>query len=100
VERLSGTDRYDTAVQIAEALFPAPTAVALATGGTFPDALAGAAAAGRRDAPVLLVGAELPATVRDYLAKHAGSIEAVYVLGGEGVVSPAVMAQARQLAGL
>jgi putative cell wall-binding protein len=100
VERLSGTDRYDTAVQIAEALFPAPTAVALATGGTFPDALAGAAAAGRRDAPVLLVGAELPGPVRDYLAKHAGTIEAVYILGGEGVVSPAVMAQARQLAGL
>jgi putative cell wall-binding protein len=100
VERLSGKDRFSTAVEIAEALFPAPTAVALATGGNFPDALAGAAAAGRRDAPVLLVGKELPDSVRDYLKAHADTIEAVYVLGGEGVVPAGVLTEAKQAAGL
>ena len=100
VERLSGDDRYDTAVAIAETLFPAPTAVALATGLDFPDALAGAAAAGRRDAPVLLVGDELPDSVRDYLQRNTSTIKAVYVLGGEGVVSPEVMAEVRSILGL
>lgn len=100
VERLSGDDRYDTAVEIAEALFPAPTAVALATGLNFPDALAGAAAAGRRDAPVVLVGDELPDSVRDYLKRNASTVKAVYVLGGEGVVSPEVMAEVQAILGL
>jgi putative cell wall-binding protein len=100
VKRLSGEDRYETAVEIAEALFPAPAAVALATGRTFPDALAGAAAAGRRDAPVLLVGDTLPESVRAYLEQHVGSIEAVYVLGGESVVAPALMAEVQQILGL
>jgi putative cell wall-binding protein len=100
VERLSGEDRYETAVEIAEALFPAPSAVALATGLNFPDALAGAAAAGRRDAPVLLVGATLPDSVREYLEENASTITAVYVLGGEGVVSPEVMTEVRAILGL
>lgn len=54
-ERLSGATRYDTAVAISQNVWPdGASPVFLATGRSFPDALAGAAAAARKDSPVLL----------------------------------------------
>ncbi|WKK73079.1 cell wall-binding repeat-containing protein [Rathayibacter oskolensis] len=61
VERIGGTDRYDTSRQIVADAFPAGSAdeVFLATGGNFPDALSVAPVAGRAGEAVLLVdGAE------------------------------------------
>ncbi len=56
VVRLAGTDRYSTAVAISQATFsPGVPVVYVATGQNFPDALAGGAAAGRQDGPILLV---------------------------------------------
>lgn len=65
-ERLAGETRYDTAVVISQENFPSRrTLVYLATGQSFPDALAGAAAAGQTDSPVLL-------TSRTQLAQSTG----------------------------
>ncbi|PPK92682.1 putative cell wall binding repeat protein [Kineococcus xinjiangensis] len=100
VERLAGSDRYETSAEIASILFPAATTVVLATGSNFPDALAGAAAAGRRDAPVLLVGTTLPESVRDYLQAGKGRIQAVYVLGGDAAVPASVRAEVEAILGL
>ena len=93
VERLAGDDRYDTAVEIAEAGNPHPTVVVIATGETFPDALAGGAYAGRNGAPLLLVGDELSDALAQYLQDHLADIKVLVVLGGGGAVPQPVMDQ-------
>ncbi len=89
VRRLAGADRYATSTAINLDAYPTNTGVIYATGTSFPDALAGAAFAGRADAPVYLVE---PGCVT------AGGIDAVYegqatylfLLGGTGSLSTAV----------
>lgn len=97
VERLGGDTRYGTSAEIADELFSDASTVVLATGGNFADALAGAAHAGRDDAPVLLVGDELPDSVRGYLEEHAGQIEVVYTLGGDAAVPDSVRREVNTL---
>ena len=86
VARLSGADRYQTAVAVSRATFFAGAANAfLATGLSYPDALAAVPAAARAGAPILLVpGQSLPAPVSAELARlNPGR---AFVLGGEAVV--------------
>lgn len=54
-QRIAGEDRYATGAAIAADAFPAACRMFVATGETFPDALAGSAAAAMRGAPLLLV---------------------------------------------
>lgn len=54
VRRIAGRNRYDTAARTVAEVFDRADTVYLATGEAFPDALSGAAAAARIDAPVLL----------------------------------------------
>ncbi|WP_432488355.1 cell wall-binding repeat-containing protein [Kineococcus sp. SYSU DK018] len=102
VLRLAGEDRYATAVRVARVLFDDPGTVFLATGEGFPDALAGAAAAGSAGAPVLLVGStRLPEPVRYALSAEGTSLplrpSRFVVLGGGSAVSDAVLDQIRAL---
>ena len=90
VSRLAGADRYATAAEISEATFGAGVPVAfVATGGNFPDALAGAAAAAYLHGPVLLTGGtSLPGATASELARlRPGRI---VILGGTGAVSKGV----------
>ena len=95
VSRQGGETRYDTAVAVSKAAFPTagvPVAY-VANGMDFPDALAGAAAAGRLGGPVLLTPSNgLPAAVKSELARLAP--KKVVILGGASVVSSAVESQA------
>ncbi|MFX0537786.1 cell wall-binding repeat-containing protein [Ornithinimicrobium sp. Y1847] len=94
VTRIAGSDRYLTSASVASR-FPAGVQGAyVATGSTFPDALAGAALAGTRNSPVLLTRAgELPGAITTELQRlRAGH---GYVIGSPNVVSENV---ARQLA--
>lgn len=93
ITRLAGADRYATAAAISRARFSAGvTTVYIATGTNFPDALAGAAAAGHRESPVLLVRPnELPDATRAELARL--SPDSIVVLGGTAAVSEAVRSQ-------
>lgn len=100
VERLAGEDRFETSAAVADALFDDATAVVVATGAAFPDALSASALAARLHAPVLLVGSDVPESVRQYLETRAGQIDVVYVLGGRNAVSGAVRAEVQQLLGL
>ena len=60
VHRIFGADRYETALNISIATFGAPPyTVFVATGTSFPDALAGAVVAGHTGGPIILVGASL-----------------------------------------
>jgi hypothetical protein len=77
VVRLAGTDRYGTAVAIANALGD-PTTVFEADGTNFPDALTAGTAAAHEGGVVLLTdGSRLPAATASYLAAHPGTHIAV-----------------------
>lgn len=96
VERLAGATRYETSVAVADAAVEAgldASAVWLATGHNFPDALAAGPAAARAGSPLVLVdglrvggapGAE------SWLAAGAGHIDHMTLVGGTGVILPAV----------
>lgn len=94
VERLAGTDRYDTAIAISKATFPTPgvPVAFVASGLGFADALAGAAAAGYLGGPVLLTapGSASPALLTEVDRLRP---ERIVVLGGPSAVSDRVMAQ-------
>ena len=85
--RISGVGRHETAVEIADALGN-PDLVLVATGGTFPDALAASAAAGANDGAVLLTGSgePHPATTA-YLDEHDPA-EAIAVGGPAAAAYP------------
>jgi putative cell wall-binding protein len=90
--RYAGADRFATAAAVSLHTFPSNCACTayVATAYNFPDALAGAAAAGTRPGPVLLVnatGAINAATKAELVRLKPAHI---VVLGGTGVVSAAV----------
>jgi putative cell wall-binding protein len=87
--RRSGADRYDTAVQVAEAFANAPI-VYLARGDAFADALAAGAAAGFQRGPILLVTHDcIPFNV-DITIQRLDPTQ-VIVLGGTTALSDAVL---------
>jgi subtilisin family serine protease/putative cell wall-binding protein len=90
-ERLWGSTRVETAVAVSQASFSPGVPVAyVATASTFPDALAGGAAAAMNRGPVLLTtGTSLPDAVTAELVRlRPGRI---VVLGGAGAVPDAVV---------
>lgn len=90
VQRLAGDDRYTTAVAINQYAFPAAERAFIATGIDFPDALAGAAFAGRIGAPLYSsVPTCLPPAVRDDLVSRLGASR-VTLLGGSAVLGGTV----------
>jgi putative cell wall-binding protein len=77
--RIGGSDRYATAVAVANVLGGRST-VFLATGINFPDALSAGPAAAHVGGVVLLTdGSGMPAVTRAYLNAHVGT---VYAVGG------------------
>lgn len=82
--RIAGNNRFATAVALAQHFQPQGDKVFAATGQNFADALAGAAAAARHDAPLLLLEPWGPATARPYSLSRMP--KEVIVLGGEGVI--------------
>jgi len=98
VTRLAGANRYATAVAISRATTIASFdgTVYIATGGSFPDGLAGTPPAVRAGGPLLLTPSKsLPAEVAAEL-KRLGPGRIV-ILGGTSAISDAVMAQIRGL---
>ena len=96
--RLSGPDRYSTAVAISQYGYPdGAETVWVATGQNFPDALAAAAAAAHQQAPLLLVTRDvIPAVVRNELARLDPST--IVVVGGDPAIGSAVRTDLRALA--
>lgn len=99
ITRLAGSDRYATAAAISKARFGGgASTVFVATGGSFPDALAGAPAAAKARGPVLLTERwALPGATATELARLKPS--RIVVLGGSGVVSDQVLSKLRAYAG-
>ena len=89
-DRLGGYSRYGTAAEAAHASHPGGASeVVVASGETFPDALAGAPVAAALGAPVLLVQKDLVPDVT-LAALDELAPEHVTVLGGEDAVSASV----------
>jgi putative cell wall-binding protein len=94
VERLSGTDRFTTAVEITRTGIESAEVLYVAAGDRFADALPGAAAAGSRATGVLLVGRDhVPAVVLDEIRRIDPA--RIIVLGGSASVSEDVLQQLR-----
>ena len=92
VDRYSGTTRFATAANISFNTFsPGVPAIYLANAYNFPDALGGAAAAGTLQGPVLLVGPNLPLDPATLAEIVRLTPQHIYVLGGTGVLSDAVL---------
>lgn len=73
--RLSGNDRYETAVAIAGAV-GSPADILITTGANFPDALGAGAAAGAQATPAVVVltnGESMPSSTAAYLASHGSA---------------------------
>ncbi len=89
VTRFAGTDRFDTSQKINKHAFPKTERTFLATGMQFPDALAGAALAGKTKAPLYVV---MPKCVPDGILKdiHSSGSKKVTLLGGTGALSGTV----------
>jgi YVTN family beta-propeller protein len=79
VSRISGSDRYATAVAVADAMGD-PGVVFLATAANYADALAAGPAAAHATGAILLTdGTTLPPATSAYLAAHPGT---TYAVGG------------------
>jgi type VII secretion-associated serine protease mycosin len=92
VPRIGGLDRFETAAAVSQSTFgPNVPVVFLATGQSFPDALASGPAARRAGGPLLLVRQNaIPAATATELSRlQPGRI---VVVGGPGVVSDGVVA--------
>ncbi|KRB37775.1 cell wall-binding repeat-containing protein [Microbacterium sp. Root180] len=97
-ERFAGANRYTTGQSIVSSIFPSSSTVFLATGASFPDALAATGAAGARSAPVLLVKGTAGTLDADALASlsNLGATNVV-IAGGTGVVSNGIQSQLNNL---
>lgn len=88
VERIAGADRFETASLVAAELGDVDR-VYVASGGNFPDALAGAALAGGQRAPVLLALRDhLPPSTQERI--EAGAPAQVVVLGDANAISDSI----------
>lgn len=87
--RVSGADRYATAAAVVKDAFPTAPVVYVANGESFPDALAGGAAAAARDGAVLLVRAgSIPTATHAELDRLRPA--KIVVVGGTSVISASV----------
>jgi hypothetical protein len=93
VVRLGGPDRIATSVVVSEGTFPdhGAQSVVLAVADNFADALAGAPLAGAVFGPLMLTGgSSLDPRVEDEIRRVLAPGGPVYLLGGTGVLSPAI----------
>ena len=93
VERVGGADRYATSTLICTKFASVFTGsdIAVASGTSFPDALAGGVFASRRFIPVVLTGKTMPASVKKYAASV--NPDRLYIFGGTNAVSESVAQQ-------
>jgi len=89
VTRISGANRYETAVEVS-ADYPSAETVYLSSGTAWPDALAGGALAGATHQPLLLTQQQIiPGVVGTELQRLAP--QRVVLLGGEAVLGPEIV---------
>jgi hypothetical protein len=95
---LVGADRFDTSVLVARQFFNEPSAIGVASGTAFPDALSGGPVAALAGGPIVLVpgAGSLPTTTQQYLSEVASSVLMGWLFGGPAAVSTAIADQTAQ----
>lgn len=97
-ERLAGIDRYATGRQIVRTAFTNSEHAIIATGKTFPDALAATGAAGSRKAPVVLVNGLEPAVPSETVAMLRDlGVRTISIVGDDASVSTGIETQLQSL---
>src|SRR5690606_2259127 len=87
--RISGRDRYDTNIELANHYSLNTNHAYIATGKQYADALTGAVLAARNDSAILLVHAAVPPATVGFL--EASNVNQLTILGGEVAVSSSVV---------
>ena len=97
---LAGSDRFATAVLVAQHFFTNPGRLGFASGQAFPDALAGGSNVGKAAGPILLVPVcgGLPSSLANYLGSVKGSVSGGALYGGPLAVGDDVLAELEQAA--
>ncbi|MGG4167054.1 cell wall-binding repeat-containing protein [Rossellomorea vietnamensis] len=88
VKRIGGIDRYETAQLISEQVAANPDKAIIASGKNFPDALSVAPYASVKGYPILLTAKD---SVSSYTTEALNGVDGTIVVGGEGVITNAVM---------
>lgn len=84
--RISGADRYETAVNVSIEGWEQSDVAVIATGKNFPDALSATPLAYKNDAPLLLTDTNtLPQSVKDELKRL--NVKSVILIGGTSVIT-------------
>ncbi len=92
LERMSGRDRYETAVAIAKSKFAKSEEAFIANGEVFADALVISPVGGLKDQPILLVKNEqAPKSVIDYVQNS--EIASVVAIGGRSLLPDSIIDQ-------
>ena len=103
-QRIAGANRFETAVKIAQQLNSSPEEVFFVYGLDFADALSSGTVAAIKGAPIVYLRTDgtIDKATADYLAslKKQGCVSKAYVIGGEGVISNAMMAKAGSALGV
>ncbi|SHH24803.1 cell wall-binding repeat-containing protein [Desulfosporosinus lacus] len=97
IVRISGEDRYETSLAVAQYFNLSGQSVCIATGKNFPDALAGSVYAANFNAPIILAEDSLSDQVINFLETR--TMTGVTLFGGEAVISKDIEQQLRQLLG-
>jgi len=94
--RIAGADRYATSALVAQQAFATSSTVVLATGGTYPDALAASFLAGNLGAPILLTTPDLPLSPSTTSALATLGAKNIVLVGGTSAISQAEQNQLGQ----
>ena len=84
-ERVSGQDRYETNIELANYFDISGTDVYVATGQHYADALTGAVLAAKNNRALVLVHQAVPNAARNFIEKNG--VKRVTIFGGEAAVS-------------
>lgn len=89
VERVGGSDRYETAIKVSQSYWPQSDYVVIVSGENFPDALCAAPLAQKYRAPILLTeSGDLRSNVSDEILRL--NAKNAFIVGGTAVISEKV----------
>lgn len=95
--RISGSDRYETNIEVIEYFGMESKKIYLATGKTYADALSGAVLAAKENSPILLVHNRIPDRTSNYIRNL--SLDKLTILGGQTAVSKDIEQQLESIIG-
>jgi len=95
IQRFAGSDRFETAAQIASFLgIPATGRIKIVSGENFPDALSAGSFAGASGTPILMTrSSSIPTATIEFLEKNNAAIRHIDIIGGTGVIDDRVRAE-------